>query len=159
MMKRLFSKRKSNKGFSLSEVLVAVLILGLVTIGLATGVRAAGITYKQNVESAESNTLCSTLATAVMDELRYATDITGTSSYTFTSKTYGSGVSFSANDAGHITLGGFELIPAGAYNKLKASVTSSYSATGNCFSVTISVKSADNQDVRDISFSVTPLNQ
>ncbi len=68
-------KLKQNSGFTISELLVATLILLLTSAMLVTCIRL-GLKqlYKQTQES-EAQILCTTLSTAVQDELSYASDV------------------------------------------------------------------------------------
>ena len=86
-------KLRSRRGMTLTEVLMALLILSLVTVGMAAGIGASLQVYRQATEASDAQMLASTLSTALMDELRYARDISGTTNPTFTSGTFGENVS------------------------------------------------------------------
>ena len=92
----MMHKLRSRRGMTLTEVLVALLILSLVTVGVAAGVGASVRVYRQATEASDAHMLASTLSTALMDELRYARDIQADGS--FTSDTFGEGVSVGLND-------------------------------------------------------------
>ena len=102
-MKKTITKLQSNKGFSLSELLMALLILGLMTIGLTSGVSASLRVYEESVRHAEERTFLSTASEAVMSELRNAVNISPEGSdrdvltnveFTFESINYGPDVKF-----------------------------------------------------------------
>ena len=65
-------KLRSKGGFTLTELLTAVAILGLIAAALEVGLPTAVRAYRQVTASAEAQVLCSTLSTAIADELRYA---------------------------------------------------------------------------------------
>lgn len=72
-------KLKSAAGLTLGELLVSVLIMSLVSLLLAAGVSVAARQYQESLVESESQTLCSTLATAIAASLRSAQDFTGAS--------------------------------------------------------------------------------
>ena len=100
MRKNIFFSQKKNKGFTLVETLVAIVILLLMTAGLTIGISAAAKTYKQITFTNNSETLRDTINTAFSDVLRYARNI----------EADGQHVYFSTNDyqagviSGYVTL-------------------------------------------------------
>lgn len=72
---RTWKKLKSNRGFTLAETLLAVLILLLVSTIVATGMPAAKSAYEKIVVAANAQVLLSTTATALRDELGTAWDV------------------------------------------------------------------------------------
>lgn len=75
MRKNNFFNKNKNKGFTLVETLVAIVILLLMTAGLTVGISAAAKTYKQITFTNNSETLRDTINTAFSDVLRYARNI------------------------------------------------------------------------------------
>ena len=80
---------KKQKGFTLAETLLAVLIMSLVAVILATGMPAAKSAYERVVDAANAQVLLSTTVQALRDELGTARDVKpvpasggGTSDYT-----------------------------------------------------------------------------
>ncbi len=65
------NKLRNNHGMSIGETLVAVLILLLVSAGLASGVSLASRYYTKTVRTSEANELYSTLESLISNELRY----------------------------------------------------------------------------------------
>jgi len=63
------SKLKDNRGFSLAETLLAVLILLLVSAVVATGMPAVTNAYNKVVLGANAKTMLSTAVTALHDEI------------------------------------------------------------------------------------------
>lgn len=164
-MKQIQKKLRSRRGMSLTEVLVAMLILGLVTLGAAVGVNSSMNVYRQSVSLSDSRMLSSTLATALMDELRYArepqtvTTGEGVSVVTFTSRNFGVGVSVSTDASGqpgHVTVGDRLLVGTGAYaGHLKAEAQVDYQ--NGIFSVELSISDGGTVVCAE-EFSVRPLN-
>ncbi|MDD4844932.1 MAG: prepilin-type N-terminal cleavage/methylation domain-containing protein [Anaerotignum sp.] len=66
----------NGKGFSLFESIVALLIISLLTIGVATGVNTAASVYKKSLFLSESDVLAATVDTALSDVLRFSSNIT-----------------------------------------------------------------------------------
>jgi len=72
MMKKL----RNNAGFSLGEMLLAMLILLLATGIVAVGIPAAARVYYKAVDGANAQLLLSTTKTCLRDELALASEIT-----------------------------------------------------------------------------------
>jgi prepilin-type N-terminal cleavage/methylation domain-containing protein len=66
----------NRKGFSLFESIVALLIISLLTIAIATGVKTAASVYKKSLFLSESDVLAATVDIALSDVLRFSTNIT-----------------------------------------------------------------------------------
>lgn len=154
-MKAICAKLRSRQGMTLTEVLVALLILSLVTVGVAAGVGASVRVYRQAAEASDAQMLASTLSAALMDELRYARDIQADGS--FTSDTFGEGSSVGVTD-GRITVGGEKLLSDAAYAGLRVKTADVTYADG-VFQVELTVQSGtEDRDVRTASFEVRALN-
>lgn len=65
----------SQKGFSLFESIVALLIISLLTIGIATAVNAASSIYKKSLFVSEGEVLAATVDTALSDVLRFSSAV------------------------------------------------------------------------------------
>lgn len=152
---RAKTKLRSRRGFTLTEMIVTVLILTLVAAGMTVGISSALRVYHQSVTYSDAETLTSTLSTALMDELRYARSISGEETPTFTSLNYGVGVSVGTNADGHVTVGGKMLVGSGAYAGLTANANVTYK--GGLFQVVLTISSGD-EAVRTTKFSVQLLN-
>lgn len=61
-----------NKGFTLVEMLCTIVIILLISALVVTGVQLGVRSYHRSVSDSEAQVLCSTLTTAISDELRYA---------------------------------------------------------------------------------------
>ncbi len=78
-MSRIKRKLSNNKGFSLTELLTALLVMGLLACFIGGGVVVVKNAYEKITLKAEAQTLLSTTMTSVMDDLRFATNIEGDS--------------------------------------------------------------------------------
>lgn len=150
-------KLRSRRGVTLTEMLVTVIIIGLMTAGVATGISASLNVYHESTQLSDAQTLSATLAQAVMDELRYATNVSGSGDApTYDSMDYGDTAKIEKNTNGRLAVNGIELVGSGAYNGLKADI--SYPYNGGAFSVTIKICDAADNSITSASFSVTPLS-
>lgn len=155
-MKAICAKLRSRQGMTLTEVLVALLILSLVTVGVAAGVGASVRVYRQATEASDAHMLASTLSTALMDELRYARDIQADGS--FTSDTFGEGVSVGLND-GYVEIGNEKLLSEAAYAGLRVKDPIAVTYADGVFHVELTVQSGtEDRDIRTVSFAVRALN-
>lgn len=92
MRMKLFSRLRRRGGFSLSETLVAVLILLMVSAVVAGGIPVAANVYRKVVDTANAQVLLSTSMTALRDELGTATEIVAPAGATSAAYTAGSGI-------------------------------------------------------------------
>ena len=74
-MKSIKRKLKSQKGFTLAEVLITVLILLMVSSVMAGGIPAAANAYTKAVDAANAQALLSTTVNALRSELSNAWDV------------------------------------------------------------------------------------
>ena len=70
-IKQLLNKLRRTTGFTIAEMLAAVVVLGLVTMLLAVGVGFATNQFSKSVSNSEGQQVFSTLETILSDELRY----------------------------------------------------------------------------------------
>lgn len=158
-MTQTMKKLRARGGMSLSELLVAILILSLVSLGVAVGVSSAMRVYQQSVELSDAQTLSSTLATAIMDELRFARDVSVTDNNpSFTSATFGEGVSFDVDDNGYVTVGGQRLVGTGAYAGYLQAEKPDITYQNGIFQVILTINGKSDNQVREVEFSVVPIN-
>jgi prepilin-type N-terminal cleavage/methylation domain-containing protein len=75
-MKKNNIKRKNKSGFTLVEMLCSVLLIGLISAGLARGVSLAFYQYKRSVRHSSSYQLFTTLQTIISNELKYTNKVT-----------------------------------------------------------------------------------
>lgn len=76
MIRNIKAKLKKRSGFTLSEVLVAMIILLLVTSIVAVGIPVAANAYEKLVVASNAELLLSTTMTRLRDELGTARDVT-----------------------------------------------------------------------------------
>ena len=154
-------KIKSKKGFTLVEMLCAVIVLLLITSLMAVGVQLAVRSLRTLVMDSESQVLCSTIRASVSDELRYSgtTTVSG-GNISFFSQNYGEGVEYSTNEDGQILLGGNKILSSKSYTyDMRASVTlKSYDSTSKIFSVSVKVTDSDGNLLASSDFQVQRLN-
>lgn len=152
-------KLRSRRAMTLTEVLVAVAILSLVTLGVAAGVSSSLRVYRQSVALSDAQTLSATLSAAMMDELRYARDIKQGDPPTFTSASYGGGAAFTADSEGRLMLGQNKpLVGSGTYAGLKAALDELTYSEEDGFSVKLSIADSAGEAIQTVEFSVMPLN-
>ena len=157
------SNLRTQSGFTLVEMLCAIIVLLLISGLMAVGVQLATNTYAKEVSYSEAQVLCATLRTNVSDELRYSgtTTVSDTGEISFFSQNYGEGVSFSTNEDGHVLLGENKLLSDKAYpyaTKAYVNVTS-YDATTRIFKVSVEVTDAQGSTLATSDFEVGQLNK
>ena len=153
-------KLRSKGGFTLTELLTAVAILGLIAAALEVGLPTAVRAYRQVTASAEAQVLCSTLSTAIADELRYAAaPRENGGAAQFDSAAFGRNVSFGTDGSGKITIGGLPLVGDGAYTSgLGADAEVSYRQADGLFTVRLVITDAQGQIRARSELTVDPLN-
>lgn len=166
-------KLRRKTGYTLAESLIAILLIALISMGLATGVAFGVRQYNNSVTRSEARILCSTLTSVITDEL---SSIQGSCSksesgntVSYHSERYGVSGELKA-DGGHICIGDTKLIPDAAYSttmQLRAAVevTPSPATAGSevtRFTVRLTIQSPDRTSVYkkeiETTFDVIPLN-
>ncbi len=66
---------KSKKGATITEMLAVILVVLMLSALVVTGVQLAVDTYARSVAASEAKILCSTLTSAIKNELRFAGSI------------------------------------------------------------------------------------
>lgn len=158
---------KRKQGFTLIEMLCAILVLLLVSALMVTGVQLGYRSFRKSVSFSEAQLLCSTLENSISDELRYAGTlkkdadgkVTG-----FFSQNYGEAAfaGFSSDAKGQILLGGKKLLPVKAYPYgLRASVSiDGYDESARIFHVTLTITdSSGSNTLASEKFDVHQLNE
>ena len=162
-------KLRNQNGLTLTEMLCTVIIVLLFSSLVAVGANAAVRSFRISMADSQAQELCSTLTTAISDELRYAgtVHLTGENTtydmtqFSFFSQRYGDYAAFTVNSDGQILLSGNKLIPSKAYAYgARARLAIEYDPSEYCFTVTLSIY--DREDSRELtnnSFEVKLLNQ
>ena len=148
---------KNNKGMSIVELLSAIAVMVLVTAVLVTGVRLGVKAYIRSVSMSEAQMLCTTLTTAVSDELRYAgtIKIAADGKVSFFSQK-GQDSSFKQDEKGHVLLADKPLLSDAAYPYgLKAEVT--VNMVNNIFNAKVEAKSKTDNVLSVNEFQVKPI--
>lgn len=133
------NKLKSKQGFSLSEILVALVIMSLTGAAIAVGISVAASAYIDITDSSEASILCSTLTTQIADQIRFADDV--------------SDISIESID-GHITINGIPLLSSAGYMGFSADVEMSGT---DIINVKITI-SKESKTYETAEFSVSPIN-
>lgn len=154
-------KLRTKGGFTLTELLVAVALLGLLLAVMGAATPAALQAYRRVTANAEASILCATLTTAVADELRFAQNPRqeGDTAY-FDSAQYGPGASFHVVD-GRAKLGSYDLLGGKSYtSNLKIEeLTVEYTSTDGRFTVKLTIADAENTALATTeTLSVDPLH-
>ena len=141
-MSALRRRLRSRRGLTLTELLLAVAIMGILFSAIATGVSAAAKVYRKSVAVSDAQTLSTNVINALENELRYARNIEDTGSECrFDSDIFGSGVSVTS-DGGRIKIGGYDLMAEGAYpSGLSAEAAVSYAEDARLFTVEVTITS------------------
>lgn len=181
-------KKLNNKGLTLVELLVTIVILMLVTAMIALAIDFGVRSFNKSNRQAEGQILCATLSTSIKDELRYAKNITGTPTGTdpgtlkfFSTNNSIKNCSFSvidesgtpASDGGFIVLSkskgepgekNYDLVPKKTYvYDLKAKFTKfEYDDAASPkprFEIGIQVLTENDEVISEEEFVVEPLNE
>ena len=160
------NKLRDRRGFTLTELLCAVLIVLLVSALLTVGVRFAGRTYNSSMQLSEAQELCSTLTSVISDKLRFCGAVTpgadGSLDHIFIQdlgSVEGEGAAFHVDADGQLTLGSTRLLSSAAYPRgLRArDVSLRYDSASGIFTVTLQVGTVDST-LAETSFEVRRLN-
>lgn len=106
-------KLKNTSGLTFVEMLCATAILLLLVLMMSTGMQMALASYRTHTGDAETQLLLNSLTDALSDKLRYCV-VTVDTGGTYKSCSVGE---VGVNAAGHVTVGGKELLSAGAYGE------------------------------------------
>ena len=156
-------KLKSRAGMTLVELLCVVAILVLVSAMMATGIQLGARSYRQSVTYSDAQMLCSTLTTAVGDELRYARDIESDNSF-FSSR--GDNCSLIVTE-GHLVMQqtdgsetqSFPLVPEALYAHGIQIADFTMTPENGIFTVTLVISDSAGTALTSTKFQVLPLNQ
>lgn len=158
-------KLNSESGLTLVEMLCAVAILVLLVLLLGTGMQMALHTYRDIVAQSEADLLLSTAVDALVDDLRYARDVTTGADGRlsgYTSDSFGKGASIELDDKSQIVVNGMRLLPTGAYGLNEAyrvdKEKMSIQYVEPNFTITLRVVTKDERISAETSVTVRCLN-
>lgn len=164
------NKLRDQKGLTMVELLVTVVIVllfsGLVAVGADAGVRS----FRTSMADAQAQELCSTLTTALSDKLRYCTVENDTNRIFFQDVGYVDGTIdsvFSVNGDGQLELGGKRFLGKAAYpqglkikNDLSNDLSNDFSISfaDNTFTVSFQIINRENTTMASADFQVKRIN-
>lgn len=163
-MKKLKRKLHSRVGMTLTELLAAIAIMALLGTAISVGTSAALRVYRASTAVSEAGVLKSTLAAAIMDELRYATDIDADASpVTYRSDTYGKNVSITVSTAddskGQLLIKGQPLVGSKTYTSGLVVKALDIDYREGVFTVTLTVGETDGEITSTAVFKIDPINE
>lgn len=159
------NKLRDRRGFTLTELLCAVLIVLLVSALLTVGVRFAGRTYNSSMQLSEAQELCSTLTSVISDKLRFCGTVTPGADGAWTTSSFrtwargGRGRRLSGGCRRPAHLGSTKLLSSAAYPRgLRVrDVSLRYDSASGIFTVTLQVGTVDST-LAETDFEVRRLN-
>lgn len=164
-------KLRSQKGFSLVEMLAATMVLVLLVLILNVGLNLSVKSYRTMTAESETQLLLSSVTNVLSDELRYARDIVTKPETTenteglngnldrFLSVSYGRNTTLSLED-GQLYANGKRMLAAGAYGNGAYQIERlkiTYDEQAETFALEIAVSGADDITA-ETALSVRPLN-
>lgn len=162
-MKKCKRKLRARAGMTLTELLAAIAIMALLGTAIGVGTSAALKVYRVSTALSEAGVLKSTISAAIMDELRYATDIdAGASPVTYRSAAYGKDVSITISTAddskGQLLVKGQPLVGSKTYSSGLTVKTLNIAYSEGVFTVMLTVGDADGEITSTAEFKVDPIN-
>lgn len=177
--KLLKNKLGGHRGFTLVEMLAAVIMLILLVLMLGSGLNIAVQSYRTMIADSETEILMSSLSNAIYDELRYARDIdttpsaggipgespgTPTAEITgnlkkYTSASFGRNTTLALKD-GQLYANGKRLVAAGAYGNgdyVIQQLHIEYDSNTRVFTVNLTVGGDENITATTV-LTIRPLN-
>ncbi len=155
-------KLRNNRGMTLTELLMAILIVSISTSLVGVGIRLAVNSYKACMEVSQAQMLCSTLTADISDKLRFSGSVRETSGNIdeIFIQELGKVANFAVNRDGILTLDGRPIINSGAYPRgLKLSDFSiKFDSDTNIFTVKFNVINDQSNTVISQEFQVKKIN-
>ena len=156
------NKLRDQKGLTMVELLVTVVIVllfsGLVAVGADAGVRS----FRTSMADAQAQELCSTLTTALSDKLRYCTvENVPKNRIFFQDVGYVDGTVdsvFSVNDDGQLELNKKRFLGKAAYPQGLKIKGFSIEFTGNTFTVKFQIINREGIAMASADFQVKRIN-
>lgn len=170
-------KLRSRRGFSLSEMLICVALLALMTAAGTTVSATVLNTRNDMMNVADAQVLASTLLESIANEIRYGEDVRfedldgdRNDELVFTSATYGENTHFEVADNRVVALSDAipdvgdingKLLPDGAYTSLLVADLTFSTGSGDAITISITVRSRRSTATGNTwtkSLTVTPMN-
>ncbi len=163
-------KLRSSKGMTLTELLVALMIVSLIGVALTVGVNSAVKVYRDSTRLYEAETLCGTILTSLEDEFRFGRNIRNQTvgsdtEVRFDSQTFGNDVKVILDGEGKIKIGqtessSFQLLNSKAYTsglKVLEDTASkdNYDISYNTSTKQITIKITVGSDIASVEHTVT----
>ena len=155
------NKLRDQKGLTMVELLVTVVIVllfsGLVAVGADAGVRS----FRTSMADAQAQELCSTLTTALSDKLRYCTVENDKKRIFFQDVGYVDGTVdsvFSVNDDGQLELDKKRFLGKAAYPQRLKINSFSISFADNTFTVKFQIVNREGTTMASADFQVKRIN-
>ena len=155
------NKLRDQKGLTMVELLVTVVIVllfsGLVAVGADAGVRS----FRTSMADAQAQELCSTLTTALSDKLRYCTVENDKNRIFFQDVGYVDGTVdsvFSVNDDGQLELNKKRFLGKAAYPQGLKIDDFSIEFTNNTFTVKFQIVNREGTAMASADFQVKRIN-
>ena len=155
------NKLRDQKGLTMVELLVTVVIVllfsGLVAVGADAGVRS----FRTSMADAQAQELCSTLTTALSDKLRYCTVENDPNRIFFQDVGYVDGTVdsvFSVNDDGQLELDKKRFLGKAAYPQGLKIKDFSINFAGNIFAVSFQIINREGTTMASADFQVKRIN-
>lgn len=155
------NKLRDQKGLTMVELLVTVVIVllfsGLVAVGADAGVRS----FRTSMADAQAQELCSTLTTALSDKLRYCTVENDKNRIFFQDVGYVDGTVdsvFSVNGDGQLELDKKRFLGKAAYPQGLKINSFSISFADNTFTVSFQIINRENTTMASADFQVKRIN-
>ncbi|SCJ71948.1 Uncharacterised protein [uncultured Eubacterium sp.] len=165
------SRIKNKKGFSISEMLMVVMILSLIIVMLGSGVMVVKNSYEKITLKAEAQTLLSTTITKVSDEFRFAKYVNADDNpkaAKFVSGNLGYEIWFKNDDGSSGMKGILICNNAGVSaqlltdktmtSRLTPSIEYQYDKDNRLFTATITIATRDNDKFLEQEIKVKPIN-
>ena len=154
---------------TLAEVLIAVVLLVISTSVIASCIGLGTTMFQKQKRISEAQMLLDALSVSIQDELRYATEISGSTAFTYTSRNRAgaSGCALSKDTGtGHIVIDAgpgktYELAAGNLYRKMNTELReASWDAAARLFTIRIEVTDPADPGyiIAEKTFTAEPLN-
>jgi len=150
-------KLRARAGMTLTELLVALLIVSMIGLVLTLGVNSAVKVYRDATRMYEAETLCGTILTYLEDEFRFGQNLRADGdTAVIDSVSFGSGAQVSL-DGGKVTLGGFQLLADKAYTSGLQVSKAECKIDGGKVEITVAVGPDDTSTYVEHTVTVDPV--